>query len=212
MKIRFTQTVLEDIHYEQLDIISKEHNRAPSGIDENKQQIIRRYYFPKMTSFIRCFIKDCLICNECKYDKNPINKPLKATPLPCKPFEMMHVDILFLEKYYFLTCIDKFSKYAQVKEVKSRATIDVLPIKKEMILKHEPPDIIVMDGEKSFNSGEMLQFFNIYIIRPFVTATCRSDMNCRKISFNTSGTIEDHQIRKSSPKSTRYYTTGIIQI
>lgn len=102
---------------------------------------------------------------------------MQITPLPERPFEILHIDILFLEKHYFLTCVDKFSKFAQVARISSRATVDVFPALKEFTLKYRPPEIIVMDGEKSFNSGEILQFLNTFNIKYFVTATGRSEMN-----------------------------------
>uniref|UniRef100_A0AB38Z2N6 RNA-directed DNA polymerase n=1 Tax=Panta errantivirus TaxID=3078412 RepID=A0AB38Z2N6_9VIRU len=179
LKIRFTQKMLQDIpcSNDQTAIIRKEHNRAHRGIEENRAQILRKYYFPKITAKIKYIIHNCQICNECKYDRSPTNSPIQKTPMPNAPFEIIHVDIMFLEKNYFLTCVDKFSKYAQVMKIDSRATVDVFPKLKEAILKHKPPDIIVIDGEKSLNSREITDFFNINGIIPYITATGRSEMN-----------------------------------
>lgn len=168
LKIRFTHKLLKDIenYNDQVDIICKEHNRAHRGCEENKLKILQKYYFPKMAQQIKIFIRNCRTCNECKYDRNPIKSPMTITPLPSAPFEIMHVDILFMNKLYFLTSIDKISKYAQVVKIDSRAVVDILPALKEIILKHKPPEVIVMDGEKSFNSGNVRDSFNTFNIQP----------------------------------------------
>lgn len=198
LKIRYTQKLLEDINSssDQMDIVSREHNRAHRGCEENKAQILKRYYFPKMSAQIKYLIQTCQTCNECKYDRKPISPPMQKTPLPTTPFQILHIDILFLEKYYFLTCVDKFSKYAQVVNIDSRAIVDVLPALKEVVLKHKPPDNIVIDGEKSLNSREITEFFNTYKIEPYLTATGKSEMNGIVERFHST-LLEIYRITKS---------------
>lgn len=179
LKVRFTQRLLEDIHQddEQWNIVRDTHLRAHRGADENKLQILRKFYFPKMQQKTKDFVTNCRICHECKYDRKPINFPIQKTPLPTGPFQIAHIDILFLENHYFLTYIDKFSKFAQIKLIESRAAVDLVPAIKDILLKYQTPKILVMDGEKSFKTGELVNFYNIYNIEPYITATGRSEMN-----------------------------------
>lgn len=117
LKVRFTQRLLQDVREEdeQWDVIRDTHTRAHRGAEENKQQILRKFYFPRMQQKLRDFIINCRICHECKYDRSPINFPIQKTPIPTGPFQIAHIDILFLENLHFLTYIDKFSKFAQIK-------------------------------------------------------------------------------------------------
>ena len=59
LKIRFIQKLLEDVSDEnlQMNIITAVHNRAHRGTQENKSQILRKYYLPKMQAKIKknCF-------------------------------------------------------------------------------------------------------------------------------------------------------------
>jgi len=41
--------------------------------------------------------------------------------------EMLRIDILSTDKKFFLTCIDKFSKYAVVQAISSRTIEDLKP-------------------------------------------------------------------------------------
>lgn len=110
LKIRFAQYQLQDIRQEdeQWDVIRNEHYRAHRGADENKLQLLRKFYFPKLSQNAHDFAANCQICHENKYDRNPIKYPLQETPIRKSPFEIAHIDILFLENETFLTYIDKF--------------------------------------------------------------------------------------------------------
>lgn len=179
LKIRFSQRLLIDVpnEHDQWEIIRKEHYRAHRGLEENKLQILRRFYFPQISSKLRDFIKNCKLCHENKYDRNPIRYPLQETPIPNEPFEIVHIDIMFLEKLIFLTYIDKFSKFAQVQLVESRAVVDIAPAVKEVLSRFKLPRIVVMDNEKSFSTGDLTNFYNANNITPYVVATGRSEMN-----------------------------------
>lgn len=179
LKIRFCQMLLEDIQDDakQWDIIRDVHHRAHRGSQENWNQIIRSYYFPKLRQKIKEFVDKCKVCLENKYERVPIKYPLQPTPIPKNPFEIVHIDILFLEKYHFLTYIDKFSKFSQVIPIASRAALDVVPAIKDLLLRYKTPITLVMDGEKSFMTGEMVMFYNTHNIVPYITATGRSEMN-----------------------------------
>ena len=179
LKIRFTQKLLQDIEdeNEQWDIIQKEHKRAHRCAEENSQQIFRKFYFPKLRQKTNALVTDCHICHENKYDRNPIKFPLQKTPIPRAPFEIAHIDILFLENHYVLTYIDKFSKFAQIKLIQSRAAVDIIPAVKEILTKYHPPKTLVMDGEKSFGTYGLTSFYESHQINTFITATGRSEMN-----------------------------------
>lgn len=179
LTIRFTQKMLEDVSDEdqQWNVIRNEHHKAHRCADENKQKIFRTYFFPKLSQKVGDFIKNCQICHECKYDRSPIKFPLQETPIPKAPFQIAHIDIMFLESLHFLTYVDKFSKFAQVHPIDSRAAIDLIPAIKDLLSKYKTPDLLVMDGEKSFMTGDLINFYNLHKIEPYVTATGRSEMN-----------------------------------
>lgn len=117
------------------------------------------------------------MCHLNKYDRKPIHYPLQETPIPNAPFQIIHIDIMFIEKLQYLTFVDKFSKFAQAILLESRAAVDIAPAVKEVLLRYKLPDILVMDHEKSFMTGDLENFYNQNGITPYIVATGRSEMN-----------------------------------
>lgn len=152
-KIRFTQREVQDVtdQQEREEIILATHNRAHRNARENKIQIMEKYYFPSLNKEIRRIVNNCVVCKENKYDRHP-NKPMiQVTPIPSFPGQIVHLDIFITDKHYVLTAIDKFSKFAVAKVIKSRAAEDIRQPLRD-ILFFLIPESIIIDNEKSFNS------------------------------------------------------------
>lgn len=156
-KSRFTQTQVKDItnKTEQEEQIINEHKRAHRNSLENKNQLIQRIYFPKMKSEIDKIVKQCLICKQHKYDRHPNKTELQQTPIPQYPGHILHIDIYSTEKNLVLTAIDKFSKYAQVRILKSKSIEDIREPLRQILFAFGVPKLIVFDNEKSFNSASI---------------------------------------------------------
>ena len=107
--------------------------------------------------------------------------------------------MLFLEKHFFLTYIDKFSKFDQVKLIQSRAAVDIVPAVKEILTKNHPPKILVMDGGKSFGTQDLTNFYKGHKIQTYLTATGRSEMNGTIERFHST-LLEIYRITKSEQK------------
>lgn len=80
--VLITQKLLIDLKTpeEQGLIIEQTHKTAHRVVWENKQQILKRYYFPKMKFKIEQFIKVCEVCNVNKYDRHQYKIRLGSTP------------------------------------------------------------------------------------------------------------------------------------
>lgn len=95
---------------------------------------------------------NCKICRSGKYQRHPNKQEIGETPIPSYPGEILHIDIYNTDKKFFLTCIDKFSKFAIVKPIASRAIIDVKPVIIEILNFFKETKTIICDNERSFNS------------------------------------------------------------
>lgn len=155
-KIRLTQVMVDDIisKEEQENIIIRVHDRAHRNCKENRTQILERYYFPSMANKIKKIIKKCVICKENKYDRHPMKPQIQPTPIPRCPGQIVHLDIFVVGKELVLTAIDKFSKYAMAKPIKSRAAEDIRQPLRD-ILFSLIPETLVMDKEKSMIENEI---------------------------------------------------------
>lgn len=137
---------------DQQEILAVEHNRAHRSLRENLQQILKDYFFPDIRKKLREMITNCRVCNESKYKRHPPRVEIGKTPIPSYAGEILHVDIYSTDKLHFLTCLDKYSKFAAVFPIKSRAIIDIKEPLIEIINFFKDTKTIVCDNEKSFNS------------------------------------------------------------
>ncbi|GBP98456.1 Retrovirus-related Pol polyprotein from transposon gypsy [Eumeta japonica] len=137
---------------EQMEIVNTEHNRAHRAAQENVKQILEDYYFPKMTKLANEIVANCRICTRAKYDRHPRVQEMGETPIPSYVGEMLHIDIFSTDKKHFLTCVDKFSKFAVVQPIQSRTIIDLkIPIMQLMNLFPDTKSIYC-DNEPSLKS------------------------------------------------------------
>lgn len=86
-----------------------------------------------MTDILNPIVYNCKICLENKYQRKPPKQEIGATPIPSYQGEILHIDLFYTSKQYFLTCIDKFSKFAVIIPVQSRSTIDIKPACLQML-------------------------------------------------------------------------------
>jgi len=81
------------------------------------KQLLSEYYFPKITKLASEIVANC--------NRHPLKHELGETPVPSHVGEMLHIDIFSTDKKYFLTCIEKFSKFAMVQPIPSRTIEDL---------------------------------------------------------------------------------------
>ncbi|CAD7015210.1 unnamed protein product [Ceratitis capitata] len=126
-----------------------------------------------MHSKIEKIVKHCSTCREHKYDRHPTKLQIQETPIPQSPGEIVHIDIYSTEKKLILTAIDKFSKYAQVKIIQSKAIEHIKDPIRELMIAFGIPKLVVIDNEKSLNSATISSLLkdhmsiDVYTIPPY---------------------------------------------
>ena len=95
------------------------------GIQENYEELKDRYFNPKLYRLINGYCNNCRACRENKYDRKPINKKFHYTATPDGPNEMVHIDIFQIQRTYFLTTIDKFSKLGTAHKLTDKNKVTV---------------------------------------------------------------------------------------
>lgn len=159
-KLRITQRLVQDINNEEIiyQIIETEHKRAHRNPVENKIQILERYYFPKMASQIKKYTKACETCLLNKYDRHPFVPQLKDTPVPENPCDILHIDIFEVQGEKFLSCMDKFSKFAKLFHIKDRSAVHLRSKFAKVIHYFTAPKMIVTDNERGFVSPTVANY------------------------------------------------------
>lgn len=161
-KFRYTKTYVTDIfdQNDQLEIIAAEHNRAHRAAQENVKQILRDYFFPKMEKKAKEVVLNCRICSKSKYNRQHRKHKIADTPIPLYSGEILHIDIFSTDSKYFLTCVDKFSKFAVVQTIASRTILDIKPQLIQILNIFPKTKIIYCDNEKSLNSNTVRQLLS----------------------------------------------------
>lgn len=163
---------------DQLEFVTNEHNRAHRNLKENLNQIKDQYYFPKMVELLKPIVTNCRICSENKYQRHPPKQEIGATPIPNLPGEILHFDLFYTAKQHFLTCIDKFSKFAIAYPIASRSTIDIKPGFLQILGIFKNTKLLVSDNEKAFESNTIKTLLsNQYGIKQFFVPTLHSESN-----------------------------------
>lgn len=159
---RYTKYIVNDIFdkNEQKEIIATEHNRAHRAAQENVKQILQDYFFPKMTKLTNEVVSNCKICKTAKYNRHPQKQILGETPIPSYVGEILHIDIYSTNKKYFLTCIDKFSKFAIVQPIASRTIIDIQSAILQLVNFYRHTKTIYCDNEPSIKSETIKSLLN----------------------------------------------------
>lgn len=154
VKFRHTDKFVTDVFNpnDQLEILTTEHNRAHRSPSENAKQVLQDYFFPNIRKTLKGIAASCKICHTAKYQRHPRKQSLQETPIPTRPGEILHIDIYSTDKKFFLTCIDKFSKFAITAPIPTRAIVDVKPVFMQILNLFMDTRIIICDNEKSFTS------------------------------------------------------------
>lgn len=166
---RYCKYVVTDIpdKTEQREIVTTEHNRAHRAAQENVKQIMRDYFFPNMSKLATEIVANCRICSMAKYDRHPKKQMLGETPIPTYAGERLHIDVFSTDQKFFLTCVDKFSKFAVTQPIGSRAIIDIKNPILQLINFFPNINTIYCDNERSLNSEtvkSILCKFDIQIV------------------------------------------------
>lgn len=188
VKFVHTETLVIDLTNkdDQLETVTTEHNRAHRCLSENIQQISKEYYFPQLTKMLKNIIANCKICLENKYQRKPPNLGIGETPIPNYPGEIVHIDVFYAGKQHFLTCLDKFSKFAIVKPIPSRSTVDIKDALLEVLLIFHNTKTIVSDNEKAFHSNLIKTLLrDNYSIEQFFIPTLHSTSNGQVERFHS---------------------------
>lgn len=186
-KIRITQRLVADVAdaEEICEIIEKEHRRAHRGPSEIRLQLLERYYFPRMSSTIRLQTSSCHCCKLFKYDRH-LNRPnLQPTPIPNYPCEILHIDIFMLEKRLYLSCIDKFSKFAKLFHLQSKASVHLRETLVEALHYFTAPKVLVSDNERGLLCPTVLNYLRSLDINLYYAPTQKSEVNGQVERFHS---------------------------
>jgi len=139
--------------------------------------LLEHYYFPKAKIKIRTYINLCRVCKKAKYDRRPYKIEFADTPLPRKPFDVLHLDIFIAQPSMFISAVDKLSKFGTLIPIKSRTIPDVRRSLLKLISTYGSPKLIVCDNEPSIKSIEVRGLMEGLGIEMYFAPSNHSEVN-----------------------------------
>lgn len=177
---------------EQINTINNYHMGKTNhrGIEETYLRLKRQYFWPKMQQSIQETINECDICRLTKYDRHPLKLKLNITPTGSKPFEIIHIDSLALEKQKFLTIVDSFSKYAQAYPLMSMQRTEIANNLLLFFGHHGIPCKIISDNGGEFKNDLLQELLKLHKIDTHFISSQHPESNGTVERFHS--TIIEH--------------------
>jgi transposase InsO family protein len=175
-KLKISQKLLIDITSEEEQdlLVEQTHETSHRGIKENRDEIIRRYYFPNMKRKVKRFVSMCESCNRMKYERKPYKIKLGETPIP---LDIVHIDIFINQPNIFISFIDRFSRFGSLISIKSRSIPDVRRGLIKYFSIYGYPKLLVSDNEPSLKSIEIRGLLNDLNIQQYFIPSNHSESN-----------------------------------
>lgn len=170
---------------EQREIVLVEHRRAHRAAQVNVKEILKEYYFPGIMKLATEIATNCRICAEQKYERHPVKQEMGVTPIPSVSGELVHIDIFSTDRRYFLTAIDKFSKFSMLIPISSRTIADIAPAILQVINYYQNINCIYCDNEGAFNSNYIKEILDRFRIQLSNSAPLHSSSNGQVERFHS---------------------------
>lgn len=156
---------------EQRAIIIKHHEgkTCHRGVKETMVRIRRNYFWENMQNTVAAVLNACEPCKLMKYQRKPIKPTLQLTCTQDAPFQELFIDLFSIEKKYYLTIVDAFSKLGQAIEIASRQTAEVARALIKYFSMYGIPKKITSDPGTEFNNQLMRELLSMYKIETHVT-------------------------------------------
>jgi transposase InsO family protein len=143
------------LRVEMLDRIHAAHQ----GVGKCRERAKRLMWWPMMSLQIKEMVEACLRCR--KASNTPV-EPLMPSTLPDRPWERVAADLFEFEKQHYILLVDYYSRWIEVKELRSLSSQEAIKKVKEIFSTHGVADILVSDNGPQFSSKEFHDFTQEY--------------------------------------------------
>lgn len=125
------------------------------GWEKTLHKIQETYHFDKMTTIVRDFVDNCVVCRTSKQTSGATQVQLHPISKPTVPFEVLHMDITGKlgtpnEQEYVVVTIDAYTKYVLLRHTNDKSQHSTLAALKQVIHLFGAPRQIIVDGGREF--------------------------------------------------------------
>jgi len=152
-------------------------NKNHGGIAKTLERLRLNFYWPKMATDVKQFVKTCEVCNTTKPPNTILRPPIKASVKAERPFQKIYIDFLgpyprskegFIGIFIVLDHLTRFPLIGRIRKFSSETAIKFL--KEQVISVFGCPEMIVSDNGKQFRCDLFEQFVKSRGIRHQLTA------------------------------------------
>ena len=156
------------------------------GVERTYFQARRKYFWKGMYRDIETYVRGCKLCNKYK-SSNSLSSKIATYPLPSKPFERVHMDLLtnFSESdrgnKHLLVVVDELTRYTELCPIRNKTAEEVaVGFFNGFICRHGVPEVLVSDNGREFVNrifdtlGQLMKIkkVNIQPYRPEANGVC----------------------------------------
>ena len=109
-------------------------------------------------------------CSTCAKDRPEPKEPLMSTSFPSHPWEKLAADLFELKGKVYLTVVDYYSRWFEIRRLKDQSSARVISVLKELFSTNGIPDIIVSDNGPQFSSYTFRLFTTEYDFVPVTSS------------------------------------------
>lgn len=125
------------------------------GWEKTLQKIRETYHFDKMSSAVREFVDNCVVCRSSKQTSAATQVVLHPIPKPTVAFEVIHMDITGKlgtpeNQEYVIVTIDAYTKYVLLRHSNDKSQHSTLAALKQVVHLFGAPRQIIVDGGREF--------------------------------------------------------------
>lgn len=127
------------------------------GIGKTKSLLREKIWFPKIDSYVKDIIEQCIACQAVGQTKP---EPLRMTEMPELPWRTVHADFYgpLPTSEHLLVIVDRYSRFPEVEMVHSTKASTVIPKLDKIFSVRGIPDTVVSDNGPPFNGDEYKRY------------------------------------------------------
>lgn len=135
------------------------------GTDKTIDSITKHFWFPRIRSFVKNYVKHCLVCAVKKTRTGPLQGFIKLPEKPSQPLHTIHVDCLgplpIINEYkYVFVIVDSYSKYCNLIPIKTLKSDETEQVLQNFISLFGTPKLVVMDAGLNFRNSKVCEFLD----------------------------------------------------
>ncbi|XP_035224276.1 uncharacterized protein K02A2.6-like [Stegodyphus dumicola] len=149
------------------DIMKKLHV-SHRGIVSSKVKDREYFYWTNINKDVEEYVSKCAICQ--KYQQANQKEVLLDCDLPQRPWQKVACDFFYLKGQQYLLMIDYFSKYVELKPLKSITAEALMTVMKSIFAIHGIPEKLITDGGPPYNSEALRKFLEEWGVMHDITS------------------------------------------